>query len=313
MALDSASYYDSGFSSYLGKRCEVRVLEERIGKRGELEVVVKGEFNPSEVDPDGEYALVTKKAFDKNHALTKTILRVNSPQLLHVFRTVVGFYPTIATSFDDPFEMEAPFAMLYHYWQDLEAFKAAATDDTTRMHLSLLLEYMEYELGTAKRHNENMVKRGFINYGYLWTIFKPGEIQHTSNYGHPRLMKLEKTYYDETQSMGPYLEVQCSYVDYNGTSFGQAQHVVQIREKGNFGMGCAAKITKLEIHPRKFVKEQDSLEAKLLLRGQRFLQLKTVQVMHYAGKYEYLRLPPGSWYHPNMRYYDGVWLPIEVR
>lgn len=72
-----------------------------------------------------------------------------------------------------------------------------------------------------------------------------------------------------------------------------------------------AKITNVDIYPRRFVKEGDDLEARLLLRGQRFLQLATVEAMRYAGKYEYLREPPGSWFDPFWRSYDGVWLPLE--
>src|SRR2546423_9012033 len=241
---------DDDFKSSLGTKCEIHVLEERFKKNGELEVLMKGEFKISEVNPYSRYALVSKKAFNKDNILSKTLLQVNSFPLLKVFRDVVGFYPTIATGFDFPFEMEAPFGMLYHHWDDLEAYLAGDIDDTTRMHLKLLLEYMREELGPAKQQNENMVRRGFINYDFLWTIFKPGDIQYMSNYGHPRLLRLEKTFYAESKQLGKYFEVASSYVDFNGEDFGQAQHTEVIREKGYFGMGNAARITRLGIHPR---------------------------------------------------------------
>jgi hypothetical protein len=162
---------------------------------------------------------------------------------------VVGFYPTIATDFEDRFEMKSPFTILYHYWGELEAYLGSNLDDKTRMHLNLHLEYMQGKLGHSKSQNESMVKRGFVACKCLWTIFKPGEIQYLSHYGHPRLLKLTKTAYDQSGCLGPFLEVHCSFVEYDGTSSTQANHVIRIREKTVFGLGNAAKITGLAISP----------------------------------------------------------------
>jgi hypothetical protein len=301
------------FKSSFGTKCEIHVLEERIKKNGEVEVVVKGQFKPSDLNPDARYALVTKKAFNKDNVLTKVLLQVNSFPLLKVFKDVVGFYPTIATDFDFPFEMEAPFGMLYHYWEEFEAYLTGDIDDTTRMHLKLLLEYMREELGPAKQQNENTVRRGFVSYDFLWTIFKPGEIQYMSDYGHPRLLRLEKTFYAENSAIGKYFEVHCSYVDYNGQDFGQAQHTATMPEKQYFGMGNAARITKLQVYPRQFAQFGTELEDRLHARGLRFFDLTGVQVKRYCGKHEYLKLPPASWYDPRYRYGACVWLPREVR
>jgi hypothetical protein len=308
----AAQVTSSDFKSSFGTKCEIHVLEERIKRSGEVEVLVKGQFKTSDPSADSRYALVTRKAFDKDNILNKILLQVNSFPLLKVFKDVVGFYPTIATDFDFPFEMEAPFGMLYHHWENLEAYTTGDIDDTTRMHLNLLLEYMREELGPAKQQNENMVRRGFVSYDFLWTIFKPGDLQYMSNYGHPRLLRLEKTFYAESSSMGKYFEVNCSYVDFNGEDFGQAQNTEIIREKQYFGMGNAAKITKLQIYPRRFAQVGTELEDRLRARGLRFLDFNRVQVMRYCGKHEYLKLPPSSWYDPGWRYYSGVWLPREV-
>jgi hypothetical protein len=303
---------DDDSKSFFGTKCEIHVLEERFKKNGEIEIFVKGEFKTSEFNPYGRYALVTKKAFDKDNILSKTSLQVNSFPLLKVFKDVVGFYPTIATDFNFPFEMEAPFGMLYHHWDDLEAYLAGDIDDTTRMHLRLLLDYMREELGSAKQQNENMVRRGFVNYDFLWTIFKPGDLQYMSNYGHSRLLRLEKTFYAESTALGKYFEVVSSYVDFNGEDFGQAQHTEIMREKEYFGMGNAARINRLRIYPRKFLELGTELEDRLRVRGLRFLDLTGVRVMRYSGKHDYLKLPPASWYHPYWRDLPGVWLPREV-
>lgn len=291
MAVSSASR-DS--TSQFGTTCEIQVLEERVKKNGEVELHVKGEYNPSDLDAHARYALVTKRVFNKDNVLAKVLLQVNSSLLLKVFTQVVGFYPTIATGFDSPFEMEAPFGMLYHYWDDLESYRSTDIDDTTRMHLNLLLEYMKDELGPAKQQNENVVRRGFVNYDFLWTIYKPGDLQYTSSYGHPRLLRLEKTFYAESRVIGKYFEVVCSYVDYDGKDFGQARYSEIMREKEYFGMGNAARITSLKMYPRRFVETGDELETRLRDRGLRFLQYNDVRIMRYRGKYEFLKLPPAG-------------------
>jgi hypothetical protein len=157
-----------------------------------------------------------------------------------------------------------------------------------------------------------MVKHGFITYKYLWTIFKPGKIWYISRYGHPGLLNLTKTAYDQSSRFGPFLDVHCSYVEYDGTFFGKANHVIRIREKTVFGIESAARITGLLIFPREFLQGGEDLEERLLQRGRRFNELQGVQVMRYSGKYEYLKLPPQAWYDPSWRYYDSVWPPEEV-
>jgi hypothetical protein len=301
-----------GLAAQFGTKCEICVLEERIKKNGEVEVLSKGSFKSSDLDPHAAFALVARKAFDKENVLTKVLLKVNSYPLLRVFKEVVGFYPTIATDFDLPFEMEAPFGMLYHYWDDLKAYPNNETDDLTRMHLKLLLEYMEEELGPAREQNENMISRGFVSYGFLWTIFKPGDIQYMSNYGYPRLLRLEKTSYGESSVLGKYFEVHCTYVDFDGDNFGQAKESTKLRENQYFGMGNAARITQLQVYPRKFVRVGSELEDKLRSRGLEFFEHRKIEIVRYQGRCEYLKLPPGAFYHPDRSYYTGAWLPREV-
>jgi hypothetical protein len=117
-----------------GTKCKTRVFVERISKKGGSEVAVKGEYKPAIEDEDNKYALIKKQTFDWDNSLSVTTLTVNSSQLLRVFKRVVGFYPTTATDFEDPFEMKSPFTMLYHYWGKLEAYGGSKVDDKTRMH-----------------------------------------------------------------------------------------------------------------------------------------------------------------------------------
>lgn len=297
----------------VGKRCEIRLLQERFNtKSGKSEVVAKDDYNPLEFDPNGAYALVTKQIFDKDNVLTKTVLRINSPQLLRVFKKVVRFYPTIATDFDEPLEMESPFEMLYHHWETLDHYQSASIDDATRMHLSLLLDYMQAEMGKIKDQSERMIKKGFITYNHLWMIFKPGELQYVSKHGHTRLMRLDRTGYEEYKNKGLVLEVYCRYVDYDGTNVGKAKTMVEIRQKHHFAGHKPGRITGLDIFPRKFVVGQEDLEERLTRRGLRFMELLGTQIVQYNGLSQYMKEPPYEYFDVDMEAFPAVWLPKTV-
>ena len=70
--------------------------------------------------------------------------------------------------FDVPFEMESPFQMLFHYWDELHAVHDKDhLSEEARMHLKLLLEFMRLELGPSKERVESMLKTSSISFSTL--------------------------------------------------------------------------------------------------------------------------------------------------
>ncbi|KAH0563096.1 hypothetical protein GP486_002338 [Trichoglossum hirsutum] len=296
-------------ASGIGQKCEVRVWQDRPRKDGSRQLVAKSDLGVGlDLEEDQTYAIVMKQVFDDKSALQSTTLQINSPQLLRTFREVVKSYPTIPSDFEDPFEMESPFQMLFHYWDDLDIHRRAVTDDVTRMHLGLLFEYMKAEIGYDKSLCDGMVKKNNISFKHLWTIYRPGDLQYTVENGHPWLVRLEKTAYEENAKLGKWLELHCSYTDYDGRKAGRTSEIVKIYQKLLFAAENPAIITSLPMFPRKFLKGHDDLEETLLKRGTRFLDMKGVLVRSYDGLAEYLKEPPASYYDPDMADFDGVWL-----
>jgi hypothetical protein len=300
-----------------GEKCEIKIWLKRHRKDGKQEVTSKLRLEDTDIDDKLDeglhYALIASKTFDEKNLLQESRLQVNSPHLLKVFRELVKSYPTVPSDFESPFEMEKPFHLLFHYWEKLDERRRNTDDDSERMHLNLLFSFMKVELGHDKTQCDNMIRKRSITFKRLWTIFRPGELQYTIEDGHPWLMRCQKTAYEETTSRGKFLEVHCTYTDYDGKDVGEARRVIVIFQKRNFAAENPAIITDLPIYPLTFLKAQDGLEERLTKRGLRFLELEGVSVQNYDGLAKYLREPPSSYYDPDMSAFDGVWMPYTVR
>ena len=293
----------------LGQKCEIKALEERYDDKGEVEVIERGSYEPGSKLPFGEFALVVKQSFHKNGILRTATVQVNSPQILLILQEVVRAYPTQPAGFEVPITEEAPYALFYHCRDELAQYEPK--DDLFKMHHSLLMKFIDAELTPAIAQTAQLTSKGFISYSLLWTIFKPGVLLYSTNQGHPRLYRLVTATYKETEEFGPWFEVHCTFTDSDGTNVGKAKEVIKLFERTMFTGRSPSEISSLKVFPRRFV-DDEGLEARLIKRGNRLLELKGVRVMHYDGLLEHLKMPPYSWWGPACQR-DGVWTPITVR
>ncbi len=154
--------------SQLGSRCEFKTYHTVPNKEGRLRV--KPIVNPFEHEArghaDNTYALVINREFtiEDQSAPKSVTLKINSPQLLKTFHHVVGSYPSVPSDFKSPFEIGDPFQMLVHYWEELDDYRKETTDNETRMHLNLLFQFMENEVGPDRTKVLNMINKGQITY-----------------------------------------------------------------------------------------------------------------------------------------------------
>ena len=297
----------------VGQQCELRIWQERPKKDGSMGTFLKDSLDNPNVDEEQAFAVVVKQFFDEKNVFVRTELQINSPHLLKAFRDVVKTYPTVPSDFEAPFEMVSPFQMLFHYWDDLDVYRLSVDDDVIRMHVNLLFKVMESELGRDRARCNAMLRKNQVSFASLWTIYRPGELQYHVENGHEWLLRLEKTAYEESFSGGKYLEIHCSYVDFDGTDAGLAAHVFRIPQKRYFAAENPATINQLPVYPRKHLECDSSLEDRLRARGTRFLKMKGVEVKKYDGLALRLKEPPADYYDPDMADSRGVWLPYTVR
>jgi hypothetical protein len=303
--------------SLIGSRPEFKTYHHIRKKDGKISVEpVLEPFGKAKTSGDDEssYALVINRNYtaENQGEATSVTLQVNSPSLLKAFREIVKSYPTVASDFKSPFELQSPFQMLVHYWDDLDEYRRETDDMVMRRDLNLLFDFMAHEIGPERDKVVSMVKKGQIGYLTAWVIFRPGDLVYTEEMKHGWLLRCVKTAYEESKSIGPYLEVHCTYTDYDGVSMGRAKRVIQIRQKRQFGQENPAQITDLPVYPRKFVDAGKHMEERLTERGRRFLECKGTSIKAYDGLAQYLNEPPWNFWHPEMAEFDGVWLPYTV-
>ncbi|KAF2660225.1 P-loop containing nucleoside triphosphate hydrolase protein [Lophiostoma macrostomum CBS 122681] len=294
----------------VGQTCELRVRQKRYNRSGEEENVVVDNLRVSRHGEDKKYAVVVKQEFTEQNRLEKEILTINSEHILEAFRTVIGSYPTVAADFSEPFDMEGPFAMLYHYWDELDEYRNDREDGMARDHLNVLFSFMESTMAAEKKKCETQIKKGQIDYSRLWAIYKPGETVIRYEHGHPWLLKCVKTAYEECPK-GRWLEVHCVFTDYDGTDVGEAKHQVDLHQKRYFASEHPANIKDLPIYPRRYVEEGPDLEERLAERGEHFLTLRGVNVQTYDGPAAYAKEPPMGYFNPEMAEFDPIWWPYK--
>ncbi|KAJ5127802.1 ATPase AAA-type core [Penicillium atrosanguineum] len=297
--------------SLTGEKCEFKAYRHSKTKNGDVSITpISNPFGQAELsDKDSSYALIVNRFLGEKNQLEKTTLQVNSTRLLQVFQNLIGSYPTIPADFTQPFELESPFQILLHYWKELDQLRKSTKDADERMHLNLLVDFMDNEIGPERDRLLSMLRKNQITFYDAWCIFRPGDLVYTEFMGHPWLLKCKKTAYEENLQSGPYMEVHCTYTSHDGTLEGEASRTFLIYQKSDFAAENPAIITDLPCYPRIFVKEQEDLEERMTARGQSFLALKGVKVMSYDGQAQYLKEPPYGWYNPHEADLDAVWLP----
>ncbi|KAF8244609.1 P-loop containing nucleoside triphosphate hydrolase protein [Wilcoxina mikolae CBS 423.85] len=292
----------------VGLRCEVMFLDERYDKKGEVEVVQrKGSKNDGDESGFSEYTIVSKRCFNLKKELEKSVLRIHSPHILKALAEVVQYYPEQPTRFDRPIEIEAPYKVLFHHLEELERLCESIEDDVARLHLNLLLKFLDQQVGEETKAVKQLNSNGFTEFNTLWTIFKPGEliIEGGKN---PRLVRLEKVKYDENKIKGKYLVIYYLYTDFDGKHTGRASSSHRIYEKVE--VPAPTEITALSWYPLKHYKgDVESLIQRLHSRGERFLDIKAVNIVRYDGSFKYLKEPPYDWYSDEEDSFTGYWLP----
>ncbi|MCJ1245491.1 hypothetical protein MMC30_002695 [Trapelia coarctata] len=292
----------------VGQKCELKALEERYNKEGAVEVSELHAYKKGSKERFEDFALVTKQIYNKDQTLRTATLTVNSPHILSILREVVGVYATQPAGFDVPIVEEAPFALFYHYKDEIFAYEPK--DEAVKEHHRLLMDWIDVEMSSVIKDVERLTSKGYIAFQLLWTIFKPGDLLFSSEHGHARLYKLNTVTYKEIANKGSMFEVNSRYVDYNGTTVGQAREKHQLFDKLIFTGKSPTKINTLEVFPRKFV-DDDELEERLAIRGKRLLELKGILTMQYDGLLQWLKLPPYAWWGPVCER-DGVWTAISI-
>lgn len=296
-------------ASSLHIKCEVKtwhLLQKEDGTEEKTAVEGFGHVEPS----TDHFALVVTRKMDKNHKLESTTLDVNSPYILKAFRDVIKSHPTIPSDFSSSVSIPIPSEMLFHHWDDLQNHSSNLDDDTARSHLALLLKFMDFDMGAARKSYLSQTRSGVVEFDNLGILFRPGDRVVTYVKSHPWLLNVVKTAYEKNDKRGRYCEIQCSYSDYDGEKYGVSKHMFRIYQKEDFGSDHPSKILDLKVFPWACAPDDVDLERNLRERGELFLSITGVLVRQYDGAAQYLKLPPLSFFHPDEDDWPQLWMPF---
>ena len=296
-------------ASSLHIKCEVKtwhLLQKEDGTEEKTAVEGFGHVEPS----TDHFALVVTRKMDKNHKLESTTLDVNSPYILKAFRDVIKSHPTIPSDFSSSVSIPIPSEMLFHHWDDLQNHSSNLDDDTARSHLALLLKFMDFDMGAARKSYLSQTRSGVVEFDNLGILFRPGDRVVTYVKSHPWLLNVVKTAYEKNDKRGRYCEIQCSYSDYDGEKYGVSKHMFRIYQKEDFGSDHPSKILDLKVFPWACAPDDVDLERNIRERGELFLSITGVLVRQYDGAAQYLKLPPLSFFHPDEDDWPQLWMPF---
>ncbi|KAF2968106.1 hypothetical protein GQX73_g5410 [Xylaria multiplex] len=293
----------------IGSKCEFKAYHDTT-KDGvpKSEHILEPFAEYNNQSDDSAYALIIRRTFEQGSP-KKTSLTVNSPHVLKAFRDVIRSYDPVASDFTSPLDLQGPFSMLVHYWDELDQYRKALCHTDGRKHLDLLFDFMEHELKSERNHALKMTQKGQISFKNAWFIYRPGDILYQEFMGEPWLLLCKKAVYEDHPEDGSYLEIHSVYTNHNGTIVGDAAHVTKLWQRATFPQDNPVAITGLGVYPRKFVPVGDSLERRLKARGEKFLALKDGSTFKYDGQAEWLKPPPYEYYDPMGCKFRGVWLP----
>ncbi|KAH6640798.1 P-loop containing nucleoside triphosphate hydrolase protein [Chaetomium tenue] len=272
-----------------GGKLEVKYLYRKL-KDGESKITESIEDAKEEhVDEDDfvSYPLVSIQNFDSKNKATGKKLRINSHHICDAIEETVKFYPAHKSGFKPPLEVDEPFEVLVHHFQQLESYKNSMVQDSEpARHLDMFIRYLGAE--PALKRSVELISHKLITFDLLWAAFKPGSYVLTKEYGQPRLYWLQSTSKRSSYFDGDSLRLECLHTDNDGTTTGSKLEHLSISED-EFPKGGHTEITSLSAFPI------DQLE-------DRGLDIK--DMLSERGKWFYDLMESG----PAFRQYEGLCL-----
>jgi len=247
---------------------------------------------PVEDAESAKHALVARYKLSANPSKSLDLhsIVVQSRLLKQSLARVLDGYPGITTSLER-LEFKSPFECFVHRWDRL----CAERDDLIRQlpngleegdmraqavtHLTLLCSTLEAELGSLIRENKDMVAHGVMRFEQIGTLFEPGcLVYHKSKAnGNDRVYKL-KTAKTTTINSGMVYQLDCQFVDFDGTAFGYNKTTINIA-----AFRGTKKITKFQAYPLEFHEHSEELKQSLVERGRLFEAYKGHHFVGYDG------------------------------
>ncbi|KAK8103048.1 hypothetical protein PG984_016194 [Apiospora sp. TS-2023a] len=226
------------------------------------------------------YAVLVRniKSTDSRKKLEAHSIVIQSPWLKTALGQILEDYPGVACELERLI-FEAPFRPFVHRWKDFALYRARDDlDDTTKEHLTILHNILQYEIGDSIKVFEDYVAKGVVTFEHLWMVFQPGSPALAAYKGPLSAFEVDDTKYMKSRECGNYLRVHNDCIDYDGKNFRRCREDIDIME-----FVGTKKIVALPVYPLTFHPRPDEIKASLIKRGQLFEDLAGHHYKAYSG------------------------------
>ena len=153
-------------------------------------------------------------------------------------------------------------------------------DDTLIFELGAALTFIGEEFALETPRIDTLKRNDEITFDSLWAILPPNELIFTTDeLSEPCIYRALYHKIKEEPSEGIFLEITCSFVDYNGKTFGIADTVTQKIPE----FPGSRKIAELNVFPLQFHPTRDRIRQDLIQRGQKRIGIKDRRFNNYHG------------------------------
>ncbi|KAL8717395.1 MAG: hypothetical protein Q9225_005351 [Loekoesia sp. 1 TL-2023] len=246
----------------------------------------------ADADEYDQYVFTVRRKFDWENKYTDTVVDIKSKPLKEALTHVMGAVKGVS------FAEETPVVdpnMLFLYLEELRAHmkelrsqsksekkkklrKAAAVKHS---HVKVLIKYLDKDYAETKKTLYPLLESNTITFDLLWALFKSNEIAYCPTYSNPdepRAFKIEYATKENSFMKGTWYNIEGRYLEYDGKQFGMGTMEVEVEQfKG------PRKISSLACYPLKYHKDAESLKAKLIERGKKFVALKGMNYRFHKG------------------------------
>ena len=219
-------------------------------------------------------------------------LEINSLPIIKILRKIIDYYPQYSLEAESV-TLPSPYRLLFHFRKELMACcKAQDTDEETRQHVELLLDFMRNEndsisqgLDILEAETEEPEDK-IVSFNNCWLLFPPGTIVYSSQDGDLQAYMVEslegmeqlalpngRLYYEP-------LALQCWSIDYDGTHFGRKFTTLSV-----LSFHGSKKVKNLEVRAANYLRKEENnqIRKKLINRGKRFWAFEGAHHQEYLG------------------------------
>ncbi|KAI9647718.1 hypothetical protein NHQ30_004104 [Ciborinia camelliae] len=265
-----------------GMICDIKNIYRKEDSKGGITWTDK---YPDHLDDAAEnemtarYAIIVRNKESSNSLKKLEIdsIIIQSPLLRQVLEKVLKDYPGVTPNLKR-LTFKAPFNPFVHRWAQLMQATESEKDEQTKAHLVILHKTLQSELKDVIAAKIDYIENKVITYDHLWTIFQPGCIVYTQLWGRDCAVKFIDGGYKSTQRFGPFYEVNCERVDWDGETFGFGDVSYRIRE-----FVGTTRIHTLSAFPLEFHPNEKKIKSELLERGKLFEQYRGYHFKNYKS------------------------------